>query len=492
MLIVIPFLTKDPSIYGIYTVCVSISIFLAYADLGFMSAGQKYAAEHFARGERKDEIEVIGFSSFILMIFLILFSIAFFCLSKHPDFLIRNLKEGQEYSVASSLFLILALFTPVTILQRVLQMIFGIRLEDYIVQRINVIGSLVKISSVLWFFRTNHYNIVGYFLFVQIVNLTAASIALYIAKKMYSYDFKFFCLSVHFNKTVFLKTKNLAFSSLYLTITWILYYELDPTVIGKFLGAGQVAIYAIGLTLLSFSRSVFGILFSPLNARFNHFMGIRDISGLKSFYLHITTIFAPLVIIPLLTISFLVKPLVLSWVGSYYIESVPIAEFLILCNLFAFISYPAGILLMAQERIKEMYFVNTLLPVVYWGGIILTFSILGLKSFAIYKLLAFCISALVYYSIGLRFINITLVQSFKEIFKPIILPVLFILITSLIIRDHLPQEKSKINVLIVFFVAGIQMAASLTIQYFTSSRIRTYISKILSENILFKFKSVNQ
>ena len=81
MFIVVPYLTSEPVIYGIYTVCISISIFLAYADLGFMGAGQKYAAEHFARAEKKEEIKVIGFTAFILFVFLTLFSLVFLYLS---------------------------------------------------------------------------------------------------------------------------------------------------------------------------------------------------------------------------------------------------------------------------------------------------------------------------------------------------------------------------------------------------------------------------
>lgn len=482
MLIVLPYLTKNPSIYGIYTVCASISIFLAYADIGFIGAGQKYAAEHFARGEMKGEIEVIGFTSFVLLIFLILFSVGFFLLSLYPDFLIKNLKPGKEFSVASSLFFILGLFTPVTLLQRLLQMIFGIRLEDYIVQRIYIIGSLFKISSVLWFFRNDQYNIVGYFLFVQVVNLLSASIALLIAKKLYAYDFKRLLMAMRFNSAVFSRTKSLAFTSLYLTIAWISYYELDPIIIGKFIGVSQVALYAIGLTLLSFFRTIFGILFSPINARFNHFIGINDLSGLKSFYLHVTTILTPLVIIPILTISLLAKPIILSWVGSSYIESVMIAKLLILCNLFAFITYPVGMLLMAQERVKEMYFVNTLLPVAYWGGIILTYSFLGLKSFAVFKLFAFIVSAVVYYFIMLKFLKINIVQSLKEIFKPIVVPIIFLIITTLVLRDFLPFEKSKLNLLIVFSVAGCLIFTSFVLQYFTSSRIRIYVKKVIFEN----------
>ena len=480
MFIVIPYLTSEPEIYGIYTVCITGSIFLAYADLGFLSAGQKYAAEYFAKGKRQEEIKVIGFTTFILLVFLLFFSVGFLTLSFHPEFLIKNLAFEKQETIASSLLLILALFTPVTLLQRLLQMIYGIRLEDYIIQRTNIVASLLKIISVLCFFRNGEYHIVGYFLFIQIINLFAALLTLFIAKKRYNYDFKFLLKSIHFDKNVFAKTKTLAFTSLYLTFTWILYYELDPAVIGKLLGPNQVAIYAIGLTLLSFFRSILGIIFSPFNARFNHFVGVGDEEGLKSLYFKVITLLAPIVVFPIVTITLLASPLILSWVGADYTESVGITQFLVLCNLFAFITYPTGIFLMAKERIKEIYLINTLIPIIYWTGIISTYHFLGLNSFAIFKLIAFAGSAIGYYVIMISFLKIGVFQSIKEFLIPMLLPLLFIIATSYITIDHLPVEKSGINFLIVAIVAAFIMAFAFTIQYLVSSKLRKTLTSIIA------------
>jgi len=480
MFVVVPYLTSEPTTYGIYTICISISIFLAYADLGFMAAGQKYAAEFFAKGNRDEEMKVIGFTNFILLVFLIVFSIGFIILSSHPELLIKNLTPGKQESIASSLFLILALFTPVTLLQRLLQMIFGIRLEDYVVQRNNIVASLIKILSVLWFFRKGEYNIVGYFLFVQIVNLLVALITLLIARNRYKYNFKALIKSIHFDKNVFVKTKNLAFTSLYLTFTWILYYELDPAAIGKFLGSNQVAVYAIGLTLLSFFRSIQGILFAPFNARFNHLIGISDHDGLKSLFTAVTTLMAPIIIIPIITIFLMAKPLILSWVGVQYTGSVTIAQFLILCNLFAFITYPTSLLLMAQERIREMYIVNTIIPVVYWGGIVLSYSEFGLNSFAIFKFVAFSISAIVYFSIMQKYLDFSITRVMQCYVYPILLPAIFLFSVAYLISGYMPLEKSKMNLLIVLVTSGIMILLSYLIVYFSSSYFKGQSRKVFA------------
>ena len=59
MFIVIPFISKEPAIFGIYSICISLGIFLNYADLGFLKATKKYAAEFYAREERIEEMKFL-------------------------------------------------------------------------------------------------------------------------------------------------------------------------------------------------------------------------------------------------------------------------------------------------------------------------------------------------------------------------------------------------------------------------------------------------
>ena len=483
MFVVLPYLTSDPITYGIYSVCISFAIFLAYADLGFMGAGQKYAAEYFAKGDKEEEMKVIGFTNFILLVFLLLFSIVFYILSTTPELLVKGIESAEHEYVASSLLLTLAVFTPTTLLQRLLQMIFGIRMEDFIVQRINILGSIFKILSVLWFFRVGHYDIIGYFLFTQIVNFLAALITLVIARKRYDYDFIILFRSVCFNKDVFDKTKSLAFTSLFITISWILYYELDSIAIGKLLGANQVAVYAIGLTVLSFFRSILGILFSPFSVRFNHFIGNGDEEGLKLFYLQVVSILAPIVVFPIIAIAILARPIVFSWVGSNYSDSVIVIQFLVFCNIFAFVTYPTNFMLVAKERQKTLYFVNTLLPFVFWTGIFFTISIWGVNSFAVFKLVAFVFSAFVLYKLMIDYLKLTILDSVRKIFFPMFFPLLFLILGSFMIRDYLSLEQSKINLMIVAVVMGGLITVSFVIQYFASQKWRLQMTKVLG---LFK------
>jgi O-antigen/teichoic acid export membrane protein len=480
MFIVVPYLTKEPSIYGIYTVCISISIFLVYADLGFVSAGQKYVAECYARGETDEEVRIMGFISFILLLFLLVVMGVFFYFSLNPQSLLKGLQTPSNIKIASKLILILASFAPFIILQRVSQIIFGVRLEDYLSQRILVVGNLIKIISVLYFFKAENYQIVSYFLFCQIVNAISYIVCLLIARKKYKYNFFLLFQALRFNKSIYKKVNKLAFTSLFLIISWILYYEIDNIIIGKYLGVEKVAIYAVGFTLLSFFRTIYGILFSPLVIRFNHFIGLGNIEGLKIYITQVIVLTAPAVMIPVTAIVIICKPFMLSWVGAKYYNSIEIAQILIFCNFCAFISQPVSSLLVAQEKIKTMYIIGSIIPIIYWLGIIITYRYLGLKSFAIFTFIAINISVIYYLNYLMKFLNISFNYFFKEVIIPILIPLAFLCIFLFAIYGSLPVEKSTGNLVFVIFIAGIGIAMAFVIQYMTSLKIRKMAKAIIS------------
>lgn len=477
--VVTPYLSSNQTIYGIYTLIVAAYMFLSYADFGFLGAGMKFASECYAQKDTKQEIKIIGFTGFIFLVFVSLYALGVLFLSFRPELLVKSLENNEEISIASNLLLILALFCPVFVMQRIVQIIFAVRLKDYVFQRIIIVSSAIKIIFALIFFSNESYPIVAYFLFSQFCTLAAVLIGLYIAKKEFGYNFKLFFGSFRFSKEIYEKTKRLAFVSIFLTICWILYYELDPFVISRLLGPKYLAIFAIGFTLMEYFRSVFGIVFGPFTAKFNHFIGLKDYEGLHTFFNKVLVLALPLTVFPVLAVSLTIKYFIFSWVGDQYADSVQIAQVLVLSFLFSFLSSPTGILIMAYERAKLLYITNALLPIIYWVGVFITFKFIGLQAFADFKAAAFFIVAIVYLNIIVKLLNVKFWPFLWKLCAPAIVPVLFILIFTFFTKSYLPLEKNKINLLLYFTYNGLIISIAFVMYYFFSSEYRKSMNSIV-------------
>ena len=480
MFIVIPFLSSDQSTYGIYTVCISVTIFLSYADLGFLGAAQKYAAESYARNDIHQEASLLGFSHFILFIITLLIGGVFLYLSFHPEYLISNLQDGYQTDIAQKLLLILATFTPTIVLQRLAQMIFGIRLQEYNIQRLVIIGNITKIVSVFYFFTNKKYDIAGYYLFTQIITTGISLISLLHAKIRFNYPLQLLLSKFRFSYEIFNKTRTLAFSSLYVTICWVLYYELDSIAIAKLLGANSVAIYAIGLSMLSFVRSLFGVIFSPFSSRFNHFIGQGLLTELRTFYFTVIKMTCPLIIFPLVAIAIMSEAIVVSWVGWEYSASGEIVIWLMLCNILAFISYPAGVMLVAQEKIKQMYWINALMVLTFWAGIALTVHIWGVASFARFKFLSFILTGISYLFFSLKFLQISIGHFLRKVILPYLPGLIFVIMFTYLVHDTCMDGKNKLNLFYngCLLVCGI--GGGLLISLFCASELKQQVEKIIS------------
>ncbi|NQU35302.1 MAG: hypothetical protein HQ521_18910, partial [Bacteroidetes bacterium] len=385
LLIVVPHLSNNQELYGIYAFCISFPLYLTYADIGFLGAGQKYAAEEYARGNRNEEIRIFGFTGAILLLMVLPFSIVMIYFSFNPEMVINGLSE-QGQKIAGSIFIIIGVVTPFqVIIQRLVQSILVIRIKDYISMRIDIVFNLIKIVSVFFFFAKGKYLVVEYFLFTSMITVLSSIIILAIIKKQENYDFIELLKAIRFTKKYFLVTKKLAFSSMFLTIGWLIYYELDLIVIGKWFGPTEVAIYAIGFTFLNFLRTLWNTVFSPYSQRFNHFAGNETMVEIKKLTTKIIDYTFPLCILTTLVLILGSKYIVLFWVGQEYINSIIILQLLILGTGFGFITQPANYYFMAKTKYNFIYLGAIILPSVFFIGVISLTPTMGISAFALSK-----------------------------------------------------------------------------------------------------------
>ena len=422
MFIVTPFISSNQNLFGIYSFVISLNLFLSYSDFGFISAGIKFASEAVIQKNIKEEQKILGFLLFIMSIVFLGFLIVVLFFYYNPAIILKGIKSDTEIEVAKNLFLIFILSSPITLFHRILQLVFNIRLEDYKYQRVYSAFNIIKIGVAVLLFSKYEYPIVGYYIFFNILNLIALVIGVYLSIKNYNYNYWNFIKYFRFSRDVFKKTKSLAFGSLIVTISWIIYYELDNIVIGRLVGIQEVALFSVCLSLMTFSRSLFGIIYNPFSVKFNYYLGEGKINELNGVFRKIVLLGLPVSVFSTLIVVLTMGSLISLWVGVNYLPAEPIAILMYSSYFFSFLSYPAGIAMIARQKLKDMYLVSFLLPVIYWLGIFFSFDLLGLTAFGLFKFCAFFTSAIVYFIFSKRVMQL----NWKELFRNNILAFLVV------------------------------------------------------------------
>ena len=386
LFIVVPFLSSNKELYGLYTFCASFQLYLSYADIGFLSAGQKYAAECYAKDDRKGETKIFCFVGFVLLCLILPFSVLLFIAAVNPRIVINELASANV-NVGRLLFLTIAIVSPIQVLlQRVSQSVLTIRVKEYISSRIDIVGSLVKIVSVLFFFTGGRYMICEYFLFINCVTIVCCLVTIGIIEWTENYRFRDILESIRWSKQVFDQTKYLAFSSLGATVAWLLYYELDLIYIGKLFSITDVAYYSVCFTLLNFIRNISNILYGPYSQRFNHFVALNDEKSMKKMLHILVKNTYPLYIFGCCLLSSISFYFIVLWVGNEYVPSVPILSVLAFFFVFHYISQPAGYLAIAKEQYKVINIQAIVMSVLFLIlVVVLRATGMGLMSFVIAK-----------------------------------------------------------------------------------------------------------
>ena len=472
MFIVIPFISEEKTIFGIYSVCISTSIFLNYADIGFVSAAIKYAGESYARGEREDELRYYGLAGFILFILITVIALVYVLLAMKPSLLINGIENSEYLHVATSLLIVQAIFSYNNVLQRFVTSVFQVRIEQYIHQRVNILANIIKIVSVFYFFTSDHYDIVGYFIFIKLVELLALIVSIIIIRMKYHIFFTSYLKVFRYNKEIYFKTKTLAYSSLFVTVMWIVFYEMDVIVIGHYYGANLVAIYALAFTLIKFLRSITSVLYSPFKSRYNHFIGLGEPDKLRDLLKKVIMLTMPIIVLTVLSVVILSKPIVTTWAGSDYQSSGFIFAFLASSYLFSFIRIPGANLLVALEKVKDMYFINGLMVILFWGGVIATSEYYGIRSFAIFKLVAGVFAAAYYFNVLTKYLNYGILEFLNDTVVRMVIPITVQITFLFGVFNFIPAENSVVNFLVVITTGGIATLFGLITLYFTSRYYR--------------------
>jgi O-antigen/teichoic acid export membrane protein len=483
VLLVIPKLTFNPTIYGVYTICTSLGLFFSYADLGFLAACQKFAAEYFVQKNLRQEMKVIAFSLFILALFVGIILFFLIICAFNPSIIIKS-GGPADLKIASQLIFILVIFSPTILIQKLNVLVYSIRIEDYIYQVIEIIFNLMKIGIIGFFVTKTSYDIVGYYFSIQCLSLISSLIAVYIIRKRYNYQLLFLLNQFRFSKEIYNKTKDLAFSSLLLTIAWILYFEMDTLILSKFYGIKIVAIYAVAVVFLNFMRTLYNTLFGPYLAYFYRFSAVNDIIGLNNAFCNLLKWTFPLIIIPPLVLILYMDSIIKVWVGDIFFKSILISRFFVLTISLTAFCVPISYYLIANSYNRILRILAFSLPIIFYSSLIL-YDYFGFNEKALASATLTTISISVVYNIAVMIKKggVIILKLYFSLIKNSIIPIIVLLLVFRILPSITNITKGAID---VYFKLGLTMIIAslipLLVYYIMEKSTRTILIRY------FKFK----
>ena len=480
LFIVTPYISSNKVLYGIYNLCLSLTVFFSYADLGFGSAASKFAAECFVQGDHVGEVKIISFTSFVMIVGFSVVSLVLVVLAVNPRFLIPDLIVGtSNYVFARWMLLILALSFPFIISQRLLNIIFLIRVEDYKYQRMLIVGNSVRLLSAFYFFTQGRFMLLEYYLFYQIVQIVVLTLLLFYIRK-YGYSIKEFFKYFRFDREVFDKVKKLSGTSFVLMIAMILYYELDQVVISHMFGIETVAVYGIALTVLGVIRMFQSLVYSPYASRYNHYSGNKDYEGLGAFVNKMIILIGPILVLPIITLCFLSEPFVISWVGESYRDSIILVSLMVLSFSVNVVKDPGGSYMIAMEKNRPLIYANIFLPFIYWLGVFSTYNYLGIVSFALFKFIAPLLTTIYFWYLlrrdfllkGMRFVSLS------QIAKSLLIPSAIAFGITRTVYPFMIFEKGKLELANNLFLIVVAIFVSLLVAIPFNPYMREEVGKI--------------
>lgn len=169
---------------------------------------------------------------------------------------------------------------------------------------------------------------------------------------------------------------------------------------------------------------------------------------------------------------------IFAWVGHEYAESIGLSRVLIATGFYIFLIVPGSNILVSLNQIKPLYILNTIMMIVFWVGVGISGNYLGVMAFAIFKFAAFSISFIYYFFFMTKFLKINVFKNIYFYSKKIFLPILFVVITSLWVRNRITLEKTIGDLLIIILVIGLISMIGLGIYLLSHSRLRLKVINI--------------
>lgn len=315
--IIVPIIIEQlgTSEYGVYSLTVSLVGYLSILDFGMHNVVVRYVAKYNAVNENKSMANFLAILfiiyGFISLIVVITGSIIY----RNLSIIFRNSLTLDEIDILKKLFLILLINFVFSLIGAVFGAIV-IAYEKFIFSKtITLLKILLRAILILLILKLGAKSL-GLVLTDAVLNLIVVLINIIFCIRELKIRIKLFSFDFDFIKSIFKYTFYVFLASISDQINW----KVDALVLGIITNSKQVALYAVGMQLISFFRSFTGAisgLFLPRATK----MVAKDYSNKELTDLLIKVGRYQLLIIGLLLTGFIFvgKDFINLWVGEKYL-----------------------------------------------------------------------------------------------------------------------------------------------------------------------------
>jgi O-antigen/teichoic acid export membrane protein len=388
--IIIPFLSKDVTIYGLYNYIISFTIVIAYLDFGYLRSANKFCSEEVSSGKIDDEIKILGFSGFMFFLISLFFIFILLGLSFFPSVLISNLKTDEEV-VFKSLLRLLTVGILSNVVYRISQVFFEVRFKSYLV---NIISTLISIVNIIIAITLNYmfddFPIVLYYALFNITYFLFFPV-IFCFLKNNQFNFLIFLKNFRYNITLDRKLRALSYSNFFQSIFWLFFMELDLLFIGKYFGKIELGIVAPVFSILVLQKFFITTLMQPFTVKLFH--ESTNFAFLKIIFSDYFSILFSLISFFSIGLFLFSERFILTWLGLDYIETVKIFRITSLFFSLSFFSIIYSTIINSKLNVSEVYFLSFLQTFLFWFCVLVfyLFNILSVFNFYFIKLGVFFI-----------------------------------------------------------------------------------------------------
>ena len=429
LFVIVPKITGavSPQVYGTFCAIFGYTFMLSHADLGFTGAASKFACDEFVRGNQEKEIELLSAAAFLQFLGYVVVALILLAFAADPHIVISGLNQ-ETAAIIRRLFILLAVFSLASIPNGILGAISGFRIEGYRLASWQLLSGMIGLASVFVIFGPGgSHSVVRYYLLTNLVSIGTTFLVGYHLLRKWNYPVRAFLRAFRFNKEALALLWPLARVSLFSSLAWIAYYEMDNVFIGKFISVQALAFYAIAASGMSFFRRLNVTLLGPYPPVYNRFYVNNDDAGMRSFYLSNVAVTAPFIFIPAVVAIIFMPQFIVAWVGVKYAPSIDAARLLVGCWMLApVMDLPCNIL-RAKLVLRPIYVLGILDVVVFWGTVGLLVGPYGLASVAFGKAATKWIDGSVCVYLGNRLVRLDAREYASKILAPLLLTLLVIL-----------------------------------------------------------------